>query len=49
MCKHQLSHASDFFRSLFLNSRALPLEGVRQVQADEYVVQVTPDLIFLFF
>ncbi|KAL3083060.1 hypothetical protein niasHS_010862 [Heterodera schachtii] len=41
VCKHQLSHASDFFRSLFLNTRALPLEGVRQIQADEYVIQVS--------
>ncbi|KAI3422193.1 hypothetical protein GPALN_012726 [Globodera pallida] len=41
VCKHQLSHASDFFRSLFLNTRALPLEGVRQTQTDEYVIQVS--------
>ena len=41
VCKHQLSHSSDFFRTLFLNSYALPMEGVRHVGEDEYVVQVT--------
>lgn len=41
VCKHQLAHSSDFFRTLFLNSHALPMEGVRHIREDEYIVQVS--------
>nr|CAD2143902.1 unnamed protein product [Meloidogyne enterolobii] len=41
VCKHQLSHSSDFFRALFLKSHALPMEGVRHLREDEYLIQVS--------
>ncbi|KAI1719674.1 hypothetical protein Ddc_08895 [Ditylenchus destructor] len=41
VCKHQLSHASDFFRTLFLNNRALPIEGVKQTSLNEYTIVVS--------
>uniref|UniRef100_A0A914D1R1 BTB domain-containing protein n=1 Tax=Acrobeloides nanus TaxID=290746 RepID=A0A914D1R1_9BILA len=41
VCKHQLSHASEFFRTLFLNNRALPMQGVQQTSFNEYTVAVS--------
>jgi hypothetical protein len=41
VCKHQLSHASDFFRALFLDNRALPVDGARQIGPNEYTLVVS--------
>lgn len=42
VCKHQLSHASDFFRTLFLNlNNNSPFEGVKQTSLNEYTIIVS--------
>ncbi|TKR60736.1 hypothetical protein L596_027935 [Steinernema carpocapsae] len=41
VCKHQLSHASEYFRSLFLNNASLPLEGVCQNSVNEFAIVVS--------
>uniref|UniRef100_A0A7E4VTL8 BTB domain-containing protein n=1 Tax=Panagrellus redivivus TaxID=6233 RepID=A0A7E4VTL8_PANRE len=41
VCKHQLSHASNFFRTLFIDHRAFPITGVEQVSLNEYTVVVS--------
>lgn len=41
VCKHQLAHVSEFFRTLFLNNRALPQNGVKQLAVNEYTIVVS--------
>ena len=41
VCKHQLSHASNFFRTLFIDHRAFPISGVEQISLNEYTVVVS--------
>ncbi|KAI6213997.1 hypothetical protein M3Y94_00217100 [Aphelenchoides besseyi] len=41
VCKHQLSHVSEFFRTLFLNNHALPQNGVKQLSVNEYTIVVS--------
>ncbi|KAI6190531.1 BTB domain-containing protein [Aphelenchoides bicaudatus] len=41
VCKHQLAHISEFFRNLFLNNRALPQNGVKQLAVNEYTIIVS--------
>uniref|UniRef100_A0AC34FES4 BTB domain-containing protein n=1 Tax=Panagrolaimus sp. ES5 TaxID=591445 RepID=A0AC34FES4_9BILA len=40
-CKHQLSQASIFFRTLFIDHRAFPVSGVEQTATNEFVVVVS--------
>uniref|UniRef100_A0AC35GYA0 BTB domain-containing protein n=1 Tax=Panagrolaimus sp. PS1159 TaxID=55785 RepID=A0AC35GYA0_9BILA len=40
-CKHQLSQASVFFRTLFIDHRAFPVSGVEQTSTNEFVVVVS--------
>ncbi|CAD5222606.1 unnamed protein product [Bursaphelenchus okinawaensis] len=41
VCKHQLAHVSEFFRTLFLNNRALTQNGVKQLSNNEYTIVVS--------
>ncbi|CAD5231943.1 unnamed protein product [Bursaphelenchus xylophilus] len=41
VCKHQLAHVSEFFRTLFLNNRALTQNGVKQLSTNEYTIVVS--------
>uniref|UniRef100_A0A9J2PRV1 BTB domain-containing protein n=1 Tax=Ascaris lumbricoides TaxID=6252 RepID=A0A9J2PRV1_ASCLU len=41
VCKHQLSHASDYFRSLFLANKSLPVSGAYQSSMNEFAIVVS--------
>uniref|UniRef100_A0AC35TNX2 BTB domain-containing protein n=1 Tax=Rhabditophanes sp. KR3021 TaxID=114890 RepID=A0AC35TNX2_9BILA len=41
VCKQQLSHASDFFRNLFVDNKALPMDGVKQHSINECSIVVS--------
>uniref|UniRef100_A0A0M3KFM3 BTB domain-containing protein n=1 Tax=Anisakis simplex TaxID=6269 RepID=A0A0M3KFM3_ANISI len=41
VCKYQLSHASEYFRSLFLANKSLPLSGAHQCAMNEFAIVVS--------
>ncbi|VDM98948.1 unnamed protein product [Thelazia callipaeda] len=41
VCKHQLSHASDYFRTLFLTNKSMPLSGSYQNSCNEFAIIVS--------
>uniref|UniRef100_A0A0N5B1B1 BTB domain-containing protein n=1 Tax=Syphacia muris TaxID=451379 RepID=A0A0N5B1B1_9BILA len=41
VCKQQLSHVSDYFRSLFMANRSIPISGASQNSLNEYSIVVS--------
>ncbi|VDN41228.1 unnamed protein product [Gongylonema pulchrum] len=41
VCKHQLSHASDYFRALFLANKSVPISGAYQNSYNEFAIVVS--------
>uniref|UniRef100_A0A914WVF4 BTB domain-containing protein n=1 Tax=Plectus sambesii TaxID=2011161 RepID=A0A914WVF4_9BILA len=40
VCKHQLAHASEYFRALFMGNASVPLPGAEERDKDEFVIVV---------
>lgn len=41
VCKHQLSHASEYFRLLFLANNCVPMTGAHQNSLNEFAIVVS--------